>query len=93
MIKKRIFQWLVISLIIAGAVSLLASEHPDGYEKAGETLGYIDRAAAYLHSPFPDYSIPGVKSWLSTSLSGIIGVVLTFIVFLLLGKIAGKRHR
>ncbi len=83
--------WIVVSLVIAGAVSLLASEHPDGYEKAGEQLGFIHRATSYLHSPLPDYTFPGVNSWLSTSLSGIAGVAITFFVFLLFGKMAGKR--
>lgn len=90
--KKRLFLWIAVSLFIAGAVSLLASEHPDGYEKAGEQLGFIDRATSFLHSPFPDYAIPGVHSWLSSSLAGIIGVAITFVFFLLLGKLTGKRR-
>ncbi|ETI70069.1 PDGLE domain-containing protein [Neobacillus vireti] len=90
--KKRLVFWIAVSLFIAGAVSLLASNHPDGYEKAGEQLGFIDRATTYLHSPLPDYAIPGVHSWLSTSLSGILGVAITFVLFLLLGKMAGKRR-
>jgi hypothetical protein len=92
MMKKWIYIWIAISLFIAGAVSLLASQHPDGYEKAGKELGFIDRATSYLHSPLPDYAIPGMHSWLSSSLSGIIGVVITFGLFLLLGKMAGKRN-
>ncbi|MFJ7728320.1 PDGLE domain-containing protein [Neobacillus sp. NPDC097160] len=90
--KKRIYLWIAVSLVIAGAVSLLASEHPDGYEKAGEQLGFIDRATSILHSPLPDYTIPGVHSWLSSSLAGLIGVAITFFIFLLLGKMAGKRR-
>ncbi|WHY76854.1 PDGLE domain-containing protein [Neobacillus sp. WH10] len=90
--KKRIFLWIAVTVFIAGAVSLLASEHPDGYEKAGEQLGFIDRATSYLHSPLPDYAIPGVDSWVSSSLAGIIGVALTFVIFLLLGKLVGKRR-
>lgn len=90
--KKRLFLWIVVSLFIAGPVSLLASTHPDGYEKAGEQLGFIERATSYLHSPLPDYAVPGVHSWLSTSLAGILGVAITFVLFLLLGKMAGKRR-
>jgi hypothetical protein len=90
--KKRLVLWITVSIFIAGAVSLLASTHPDGYEKAGEQLGFIDRATSYLHSPLPDYAIPGVHSWLSTSLAGILGVAITFVLFLLLGKMAGKRR-
>ncbi|EKN71398.1 hypothetical protein BABA_01910 [Neobacillus bataviensis LMG 21833] len=90
--KKRIYLWIMAAVVIAGAVSLLASGHPDGYEKAGEQLGFIDRATSYLHSPLPDYAIPGMNSWLSSSLAGIIGVALTFSIFVLLGKLAGKRR-
>ncbi|MFJ5713668.1 PDGLE domain-containing protein [Neobacillus sp. NPDC093127] len=90
--KKRLVLWVAVSLFIAGAVSLLASTDPDGYEKAGEQLGFIDRATSYMHSPLPDYAIPGVHSWLSTSLAGIFGVAITFGLFLLLGKMAGKRR-
>ncbi|MFZ7943876.1 PDGLE domain-containing protein [Neobacillus sp. 19] len=89
--KKRIYLWIIISLVIAGAVSLLASGHPDGYEKTGEQLGFIDRATSYLQSPLPDYAVPGMHTWLSSSLAGIIGVALTFLFFLMIGKLAGKR--
>jgi hypothetical protein len=89
--KKRVYRWIVISIFIAGAVSLLASEHPDGYEKAEKELGFIDKATTFLHSPLPDYTIPGINTWLSSSLAGIIGVTVTFLLFLLLGKLIGKR--
>jgi hypothetical protein len=91
MMKKRILGWIFVSLFIGGAVSLLASSHPDGYEKAGEEMGIMDRATSFLQSPLPDYSIPGIDSWLSSSLAGIVGVMITFFVFLFLGKIVGKR--
>lgn len=90
--KRRIFLWIAVSLFIGGAISLLASEYPDGYEKAGAEMGFIDRATSYLHSPFPDYSIPGVGSWLSSSLAGIVGVTITFLIFLTLGKMVGKQR-
>lgn len=91
MMKKRILGWIFVSLFIGGAVSLLASSHPDGYEKAGEEMGIMDRATSFFRSPLPDYSIPGIDSWLSSSLAGIVGVMITFFVFLFLGKIVGKR--
>jgi cobalt/nickel transport protein len=89
--KKRVYRWIVVSIFIAGAVSLLASEHPDGYEKAGKELGFIDKATTFLHSPLPNYTIPGISTWLSSSLAGIIGVTVTFLLFVLLGKLVGKR--
>lgn len=83
--------WLAVSLVIAGIVSLFASSHPDGFEKAGEETGYLETATQVLRSPFPDYTIPGLDNRLSTGLAGIIGVLITFLVFVLLGKWLGKK--
>ncbi len=85
--------WMAVSLIIAGIVSLFASSHPDGFEKAGEQTGYIKSAASYLSSPLPDYTLPGVDSWLSGSLAGIIGVLLTYFLFVLFGKWMGRKTK
>lgn len=75
-----------MSLFIAGFLSLFASSHPDGYEKAGEETGFIKGATAYLPSPLPDYKIPGNESVFSAVFSGVIGVLLTYIFFLFIGK-------
>ena len=92
--NKRIIGWLIASLIIGGFISLFASSSPDGFEKAGEEIGYIEHAtASKLSSPMPDYTIPGIDSWLSSSLAGLTGVVLTFAIFLLLGKFLAGRNR
>jgi cobalt/nickel transport protein len=89
--KYHVRNWLLISLIVAGVVSLFASAYPDGYEKAGEQLGYIDKAIVQYKSPFPDYQLPGVESWWSGSISGVIGVLVTFFIFVGLGSFMGKR--
>ncbi|MDF2724027.1 MAG: hypothetical protein K0Q59_3702 [Paenibacillus sp.] len=88
--NKSVRNWLIVSLIIGGFVSLFASSHPDGFETAGESVGFIERAASYISSPLPDYSIPGLDSWISSSLAGLIGVGITFGLFLLLGKVIAK---
>jgi cobalt/nickel transport protein len=93
--NKEVRNWLIISLLIGGLLSLLASSSPDGFEKAGEQVGYIKHAAqSAMPSPLPDYKIPGVDSWISGSIAGLIGVALTFVVFLLIGKwITGRSSR
>ncbi|WP_134704172.1 PDGLE domain-containing protein [Ammoniphilus sp. YIM 78166] len=91
--NKQVRIWLALSFVVAGVLSLFASSHPDGFEKAGEDTGYIHTATSYLSSPFPDYSLPNVDSWLSDSLAGVIGVFLTYVLFVLFGKWAGRNTR
>ncbi|MCG3137719.1 MAG: Cobalt transport protein CbiM [Phycisphaerae bacterium] len=38
----------------------------------------------------PDYSVPGVQGWLSTSLAGVIGTVVMFIVSLFVGRLMAR---
>ncbi|TDF97506.1 PDGLE domain-containing protein [Paenibacillus piri] len=92
--NKQVISWLIVSLIIGGFISLFASSSPDGFEKAGEEIGYIEHAtASKIASPMPDYTIPGIDSWLSSSMAGLAGVALTFVLFLLLGKFLAGRKR
>ena len=91
MTKRNVAWWLVVAFVVAGGVSLLASSHPDGFEKAGEETGYIHTASNLLSSPLPDYSVPGIDSWLSSSLAGIVGVALTFGVFLALSRVLARK--
>jgi cobalt/nickel transport protein len=92
--KKQIVSWLAVSLVIGGFISLFASSSPDGFEKAGEEVGYIEHASAsVIPSPMPDYAIPGLESWVSSSLAGLVGVALTFAVFLVIGKLVTGRNQ
>jgi cobalt/nickel transport protein len=90
--SKNVAWWFIASIGIAGFLSLLASSHPDGFEKAGEEMGYIERAANVLSSPLPDYAVPGMESWLSTSIAGVVGVVLTFAAFLALSRVLVRKE-
>lgn len=85
--------WLLVALIIGGVVSHFASSLPDGFEKAGEETGFIHHATSFFASPFPDYAIPGLPGWVSTGLAGILGVLITFGVFLLLSRILVRKNR
>lgn len=89
--SRTVWIWMAVSLIFAGIVSKFASSHPDGFEKAGEETGFIESATHIMSSPFPDYSIPGLPSWLSGSLAGILGVLITFGAFMLLGKLFSRK--
>jgi cobalt/nickel transport protein len=85
---------LVLTLVLAGVVSNYASSRPDGLEAAtleGCTVdaeghitgGTCAAQGAQEHeladSPLADYGIRGVDNeFLSTGLSGVAGVLLTF---------------
>ncbi|MGJ7919385.1 PDGLE domain-containing protein [Neobacillus sp. LXY-4] len=88
---KPVKIWMIISLIVAGVFSLFASSLPDGYEKAGEQLGYIEKATTFFRAPFPDYQLPGMSGGLSGSISGVLGVLLTFLIFIGIGSLLGKK--
>jgi cobalt/nickel transport protein len=84
---------LMVSLLLAGVVSNFASTAPDGLDSvaakgcttdgAGEVTGgaCVGRGAQEheLGGPLADYGVRGVDNeFLSTGLSGVVGVLLTF---------------
>ncbi|MEU2611331.1 PDGLE domain-containing protein [Micromonospora sp. NPDC007271] len=85
---------LLVALLLAGVVSNYASSHPDGLDSSllkGCTVNAEDEITggscpaqqAKDHelgdSPLADYGVRGVSNdFLSTGLSGVIGVLLTF---------------
>ncbi|SBT37036.1 PDGLE domain-containing protein [Micromonospora narathiwatensis] len=85
---------LLVALLLAGVVSNYASPHPDGLDSSllkGCTVNADDEITggscpaqqAKQHelgdSPLADYGVRGVTNgFLSTGLSGVIGVLLTF---------------
>ncbi|MFX0594346.1 PDGLE domain-containing protein [Melissospora conviva] len=87
---------LLVALLLAGVVSNFASSHPDGLDSslrdgcvfdAEENVigGSCPAQAAREHelgdSPLADYGIRGIgNDFLSTGLSGVAGVLLTFAV-------------
>lgn len=87
---------LLVSLLLAGVVSNFAASSPDGLDSAstkgctldddGEIVGGDCMArGAKEHelgdSPLADYGVRGVdNSFLSTGLSGVAGVLLTFAI-------------
>lgn len=78
--RKFLIAGTIVSLFLAGFLSFYASSHPDGLEKVGESIGFIDSAkeSAVADSPLADYGVAGVEdSRISGGLAGVIGVVAT----------------
>ncbi|PWR08659.1 cobalamin biosynthesis protein CbiM [Micromonospora acroterricola] len=87
---------LLVALLLAGVVSNYASSHPDGLDSSllkGCTVDADDNIVggscpaqqAREHelgdSPLADYGVRGVgNDFLSTGLSGVLGVLLTFAI-------------
>jgi hypothetical protein len=72
---------LAVALLLAFVVSPWASSEPDGLERVAIDQGFADNATdhATAGSPLADYAVSGVDhSWLSTGLSGVVGVLLCF---------------
>ncbi len=89
--RKEILVGLLIALVVAVALSPFASSFPDGLEWVAEKLGFIEKGEGepVVRSPAPDYTFPFVKedSFWATSLSGLLGVILVFIIIVVLGKL------
>ncbi|MET8088655.1 PDGLE domain-containing protein [Micromonospora sp. NPDC005220] len=87
---------LLVALLLAGVVSNYASSHPDGLDSSllkGCTVdadnnivaGSCPAQQAKDHelgdSPLADYGVRGVEnSFVSTGLSGVLGVLVTFAI-------------
>jgi hypothetical protein len=72
---------LLVTIGLAMAVSGFASSSPDGLERVAEDKGFLETAKDHLlvDSPVADYAVKGVDNErLSTGLSGLIGVLITF---------------
>nr|WP_203864876.1 PDGLE domain-containing protein [Plantactinospora endophytica] len=87
---------LLVALLLAGVVSNFASAHPDGLDSSlreGCTFDADDNITGgscpaqetkdheLADSPLADYGVKGVDNgYLSTGLSGVLGVLITFAV-------------
>lgn len=74
---------LAVALAFAFFVSPLASSAPDGLERVAIDQGFEGQASthAMASGPLADYAVSGVDNpALSTGLSGIIGVLLCFVI-------------
>lgn len=83
-----IFISLAIAIILAVFISPFASNSPDGLEKVAEDNGFLHTAKSiWRYSPFSDYSVAGIENkYISTALTGIIGVIIVFVITLVFAK-------
>ena len=83
---------IMLSLVIVILAAFFASSAPDGLEKVAETLGFIN-AGVERTSVMTDYNVPVVKqAGLSTSLAGIVGVLICFISFAGVAFVLRSKH-
>ena len=85
---------LLVALLLAGVVSNFASASPDGLDATarkgctvdaqgnitgGTCMAQRERDHQLKDSPLADYGIKGISNpYLSTGLSGVLGVLVTF---------------
>jgi cobalt/nickel transport protein len=72
---------LLVAVGLALVVSGFASGSPDGLERVAEDKGFLETAQDHLFAdgPLADYAVKGVDNErLSTGLSGLVGVLITF---------------
>jgi len=85
--SKNITMVLLLSIGVAIIASFFASGSPDGLEWVAENLGFLG-SAGDTPGAMPDYLFPGVNGeGLATAAAGVIGVALTFGIFLLAAKL------
>lgn len=92
--RQFIFIASSIIILIAVLISPFASKSPDWLEKVAEDKGFLNMAkSVWRYSPFSDYSVTGIENnYISTGLSGIIGIVIVFVITLIVAKkISAKR--
>ncbi len=77
--RRFVIVGLVLCLLVAGGLSLLASNAPDGLASVAETAGFADTALdpATANSPLADYQVGAGEGQWSKSLAGVAGVLLT----------------
>ena len=91
--KRFVIVMFIVSIVIAGVVSWFASSHPDGLDRVAEDHGFIGKALGPLFSILPDYTVPGLRGFVSNGAAGIIGVLATFGFVMLVGKVITTRKK
>ena len=96
--RNRDTRWWLVGLAIAALVVVvlapLASPDPDGLERVGENVGFLDAARDALYSILPDYTVPGIDDeYWSLISAGVIGVAIVFIVTVLFGLIIRRTNK
>jgi len=84
-----VWKWLVAIIIIL-AVFLYVPTYiagPDGLEAVFETYGFTPPPQSWS-GLLPDYTIPWIMDeWVTSLLSGVLGILIVFAITYLLGKV------
>ncbi|HEV8653077.1 MAG TPA: PDGLE domain-containing protein [Actinomycetes bacterium] len=87
---------LLVAIGLALFVSGFASSSPDGLEKVAKDKGFLETARDHLvgDGPLAHYTIEGIDNErLSTGISGLIGVLVTFGVGMtVFALVRNRRH-
>ena len=93
--RRLVTVGVLVSLLVAGVLSYVASTSPDGLEHVAAGLG-LDAAArdsATAGSPLADYSVRGLDGPLSGGLAGVLGLLAVGLVMSLLVVHVRRRAR
>ena len=92
-VQRRPILWILLAVSMSVAVLLapFASELPDGLERVAESLGFLERGTPKVRSPLPDYQIPGLRGGISTSMAGVVGVLVTFGLAYMIVKVLHRK--
>ena len=92
-VQRRPMLWILLAVSMSVAVLLapFASELPDGLERVAESLGFLKRGTSKVTSPLPDYQIPGLRGGISTSMAGVVGVLVTFGLAYMIVKVLHRK--
>jgi cobalt/nickel transport system permease protein len=75
------------ALFLAGIFSPFASAFPDGLEAVAHRFNFLSESPSLFPHPFVDYSVTFIANpILSTSIAGLIGISMTFLFSLSVGK-------
>ena len=94
-LRTVVLAGLLVAVAFGALASPFASSAPDGLERVGRDSGFA--AEARLHpvqeeAPVPDYALPGVRgARLATSLAGLAGTLVVFVVAVGLAWVVRRR--
>lgn len=88
--KKAYWIFIGISIIAVVVGSVFASYAYEPLDKSAEQLGL--KAESLFEAPFPEYSIPGLSPELGGILSGILGVFVILLIFLMVRFVVGAKR-
>lgn len=85
---------LVVTLLVAGGLSLFASSSPDGLEKVAGDTGFLgtSKDSATSSSPLAGYELSFLDGALAQTVAGIIGVLITLALFYGLARLLRRRE-